>query len=152
MSDTRLTDAKPVGGLRRSLALIVAAFIVAVGVVGAVIPETVISFRAGAVSPASLAVEAALKIAVGLALVLAAPHSRAAGTLRCMGAVIAFGGMAVPLVGIDSARERLAWESAHLTFFRFEAALFVLLGAFIASVLVPGPPMNGSRRSETGAD
>jgi hypothetical protein len=138
--------------LRRNLARIVAAVIVAVGIIGVGIPDTLITIRTDVVSPASIYIEATFKIAVGLALALAAPHSRAAGTLRCIGAVAAFGGLAIPIFGVEGARERLAWESAHITFFRFEAALFVLLGAIILSAVSPRHPINDHQLSETDGE
>lgn len=140
----RRSGARPEGGFRRFLARIVAVAIMAIGIIGVVILDTLITLRTELVSPASIYIEATSKIAVGLALVLAAPHSRAAGALRCIGAVAVFGGLAIPIFGIEGARERLAWESAHLTFFRFEAALFVLLGALVLSVLLPRPPIHDS--------
>lgn len=126
----------PGGHLRRYAACFFALVIVAIGIVGVVIPDTLIAQRTSVVSTASVYIEAALKVAIGITLALVARQSRAAGTLLLMGAALIVGGLAIPVFGVEGARQRLAWEAAHLTFFRFEAAFFVLLGIIILSIVM----------------
>lgn len=135
-------DAKPGDSLRRSLALVVAAVVVALGVVGVAIPDTLIGIGRHMVSPAGLYAAAAFRIAVGLVLMLAARQSRAPGTLRAIGAVVVVAGLATPIFGVEGARERLDWEAAHVAILRVEAALFVFLGAIIVSAMLPSRPIN----------
>ena len=122
----------------RFLALVVAGIVVAFGAGGIVIPDSLIAIGRYVVSPAGLYVAAALRVAVGLILLLAARGSRAPGTLRAVAAAVLASGLATPLFGVEGARARLDWEATHVTLLRIEGALFVCLGALIASAILPG--------------
>lgn len=124
----------------RHLALSVASAIVLLGVAAATIPDGVIAIGRYLVSPSGLYVAAAFRIGVGLVLVLTAGQSQTPGLLRAIGAVVLLAGVAVPLFGVEAARARLAWEAAHVAFFRVEGTAFVCLGGFIFSVLRPDRP------------
>jgi hypothetical protein len=131
--------------MMRSLAQVVAGVVVALGVAAAVIPEIVIAVGRHVVSPSGLYAAAAFRVGAGLALILAAPESRAAGTLRAIGAVVLVAGVATPFFGVDAARARLDWEAAHVAFFRVEGAAFVCLGSLIAAALQPHRPASTQR-------
>ena len=132
------------GRLIRSLALVVGALIVVLGVAGVVIPDIVIATGRHFVSTSGLYAAAAFRVGVGLVLILAARESRAPGILRAIGAVVIVGGVAAPFFGVEAAWARLDWEAAHSTFFRVEGAAFVCLGVLIVSALRSGRPITTS--------
>lgn len=126
----------------RSLALVVAGVVVALGIAGAVIPDLVIATGRHLVSPSGLYAAAAFRVGVGLVLILAGRESRAPGILRAIGAVVLVAGVATPFFGVEAARARLDWEAAHLGFLRVEGAGFVCLGGLIVSALRRDRPVN----------
>jgi hypothetical protein len=121
----------------RSIALVVASVVVALGIAAAVIPDLVIATGRHVVSPSGLYAAAAFRVGVGLVLILAGRESRAPGVLRAIGAVVLVAGVATPLFGVEAARARLDWEAAHLGFLRVEGAGFVCLGGLIVTALRP---------------
>lgn len=122
------------------LALVVAGLLVLLGGAAVVVPDQVIATGRSLVSPSGLYAAAAFRLGVGLVLIVAARQSRAPGLLRAIGAVVLVTSVASPLFGVDAARARLDWESAHREFFRLEGAVFVCLGGLIVSVLRPDRP------------
>jgi hypothetical protein len=131
----------------RSLALVVAGVVVALGLAGIVIPDILIALGRYVVSPGELYVAAAFRVGIGLVLMLATRGSRAPGTLRAIGGVVLLVGLATPLFGVEGARTRLDWEAAHITLLRVEGALFVCLGGFIVSAILPGRPIANRQSS-----
>jgi len=80
----------------RSLALLVAFFIMCVGVTGIFMPDTLISVGRYVVTPNGLYGVAALRLGIGLVLILVAGVSRAPKTLRTLGAVVFVAGLQPP--------------------------------------------------------
>jgi hypothetical protein len=117
----------------RPLALLVAFFVMCVGVVGIFMPDTLISFGRYVVTPTGLYAVGALRVSIGLVLMLVARVSRAPKTLRTLGAISFVAGLATPFFGVDRARAVLDWEATQgPALFRIGAVLVVLAGAFIA--------------------
>ena len=117
----------------RPLALILAFFIMCVGVTGIVMPETLLSVRRYVVTPNGLYAVAALRVGIGLVLMLVARVSRAPKTLRTLGAVVCVAGLATPFFGVDRARAVLDWQTTQgPALIRIGGVLAVLAGAFIA--------------------
>ena len=135
------------GRLLRSLAQVVAGVVVALGVSAVVVPDIVIAVGRHLVSLSGLYAAGAFRVGAGLVLILAAPESRAQGTLRAIGAVVLVAGVATPFFGVDAARARLDWEAANVGFFRVEGAAFVCLGGLIASALQPHRPASNTGSS-----
>jgi hypothetical protein len=131
----------------RSLAIVVAGVVVALGVVGVAIPDTLVAIGRSVVSAAGLYAAAAFRLGIGLVLMLAARESRAPGLLRAIGAVVFVAGLATPLFGVEAARARLDWEAEHLTFLRVEAAAFVCLGGIIVNLFLRGRPITNGQSS-----
>jgi 4-amino-4-deoxy-L-arabinose transferase-like glycosyltransferase len=129
----------------KSLALVVACVVVALGVAGFLIPDAMVTIGQYAASPAGLYAAAALRVGIGLVLILAARESRSPWTLRIIGAAVLIVGLATPLFGVEGMRARLDWEAQHISFLRFEAVLFVCLGGFIVSAILPVRPINNHR-------
>ena len=121
----------------KSLALVVAGVLAALGVAALVIPEVLIGIGQNMASTTGLYAAGTVRVGIGLVLMLAARESRAPGLLRAIGAVVLVAGVATPLVGVDASRARLDWEAAHLTLFRLEGVMFIWLGWVIVSTIRP---------------
>jgi hypothetical protein len=117
----------------RYLALLVAFFIMCVGVTGIFMPDTLMAVGRYVVTPNGLYAVAALRVGIGLVLMFVARISRAPRTLRTLGAVVFVAGLATPLFGVDRARAVLDWEATQGTaLIRIGAVLAVLAGGFLA--------------------
>jgi hypothetical protein len=130
----------------RFAALLVAVFFMAVGVVGLVSPESVTTARRMYfATPVGLYTAAAVRVAMGLVLILAAQASRAPKTLRVLGAVVCVQGLAATFFGPDRARAILEWETMQGTaLLRVGAAVAVASGAFLAFAVTGRRPKSGA--------
>jgi hypothetical protein len=117
-------------------AAVAAAFIV-LGVAAAVAPDTVIASSRSLVSHAGIYAAAAVRSAMGIALLLIAPGSRGPAILRIMGLALLAMGLTMPIMGVDSARARIEWEAEHLSFLRMEGVLFVCAGIIAYAIARP---------------
>ncbi len=122
----------------RHLAVAAGVFVALVGVAVALFPDTVIAISRQLVSSSGLYAAAAFRTGIGLVLIVAARESRAPAILGAIGVVVLVGALASPFFGVEAARERIAWEAAHITFFRLEGVAFVCVGALIVSALRSG--------------
>jgi hypothetical protein len=96
----------------RIAALLVAVFTIAVGIVGVVSPDSVTMVRRQYfATPVGFYAAGALRVAMGLVVILVAPTSRAPKTLRALGAVMCMQALAATLLGPDRARAVLEWET-----------------------------------------
>jgi hypothetical protein len=131
----------------RSAALLVALFTIVVGIVGLVSPHSVTTVRRlYFASPIRLYAAAALRVAMGLVLILVAPTSRAPKTLRALGAVVCMQGIAATLFGPDRARAILEWETMQGTaLLRVGAAVALATGGFIAFAVTGHRPRTGAK-------
>ncbi len=77
----------------------------AIGVLGMVPPERLISFARTWQTPTWLYVAALPRIVLRLLLFLAAPDSRAPGVLRILGVIIFVGGLVTPFFGQGKGNE-----------------------------------------------
>ena len=123
----------------RFLALLVALFIMVVGLVGAFTPDSLITVGRYVVTPVGLYAIAAVRVGIGLVLMLIAPISRAPKTLRALGAVALVAGLATPLFGVERARAIFDWEATQGTaLIRVGAGLALAIGGFIAFAVAAG--------------
>jgi hypothetical protein len=123
----------------RIAVLLVALFATVIGVVGIFSPESLLTIGRYVVTPVGLYAVAALRVAIGLLLLLAAPISRVPRTLRVVGAVVLVAGLATPLFGVERTRAILDWESTQGTaLIRVGAGLVLVLGGFIAFAVATG--------------
>jgi hypothetical protein len=124
--------------MRRRLGILAGALIGLISVMGLVSPE-IFRRAVGAMQvPPALYVAAAIRLAVGVALVAAAPGSRAPWPLRIPGAAIAIGGVLTPFWGETMARTVLSsWDAAGPGMARLWCAAGAILGAFIIWALTP---------------
>jgi hypothetical protein len=123
----------------RIAALFVALFAIVVGVVGILLPDSLMTIGRYVVTPVGLYAIAALRIVVGLVLMLVAPISRVPRTLRVVGAVVVVAGFLTLLVGFERTRAILDWEVTQGTAFtRVLAVLILAVGGFIAFAVTTG--------------
>jgi hypothetical protein len=118
----------------RSAAFLVALFAIVVGTVGLVSPDSVMTVRRLYFStPVGLYTAGAVRVAMGLVVILSAPASRAPTTLRALGAVMCMQGLAATLFGPDRARAILEWEAMQgAALLRVGAAVALATGGFVA--------------------
>jgi hypothetical protein len=128
----------------KAAVLLVAGVTVIVGAVGLISPETLtMARRLYFATPAGLYAAAAVRVAMGLAVILGAPASRAPMTLRALGAVMCLQALSATLMGPDRARAVLEWETLQGTaLLRVGAAVALAAGAFVAFAV------SGRRNSE----
>ena len=123
----------------RFLTLIVALFIMVVGLVGAFMPDSLIAVGRYVVTPVGLYAVAAVRVGIGLLLMLVAPISRTPKTLRALGAVVVVAGLATPLFGVARTRAIFDWEVTQGTaLIRVMAGLVLAIGGFIALAVGAG--------------
>ena len=118
----------------RFAALLVAGFTIVVGVVGLISPDSVTTVRRlYFATPVGLYAAGAVRVAMGLVVILSATPSRAPKTLRALGAVMCMQGFAATLLGPDRARAVLEWETMQGTaLLRVGAAVALAAGGFLA--------------------
>jgi hypothetical protein len=134
--------------LARYLAVAVAGIIIALGVVAAVAPGTVITASQSMVSLTGILFAAALRCGIGVALLFVAVGSRAPAILRIIGAASLVAGLAMPFLGVENAKARIEWEAEHLMFFRLEGVLFVCAGVIVYRLSQPQPNKSLERTRE----
>ena len=117
----------------RFLALLVALFVMVVGLAGVFTPDSLIAVGRYVVTPVGLYAIAAARAAVGLLLMLVAPISRTPKTLRALGVVVFVAGLATPLFGVERSRAVLDWEATQGTvLIRGGGALALSFGGLLA--------------------
>ena len=123
----------------RFLLLLVALFIMVVGVVGIFTPDSLITVGRYVLTPVGMYAIAAVRVGIGLLLMLVARSSRAPKTLRALGAVVLVAGLVTPLFGAERSRAILDWEVTQGTaLIRVTAALVLAIGGFIVFAVAAG--------------
>ena len=130
----------------KSAVLLVALFTIVVGIAGLVSPDRVTTARRlYFATPVGLYAAAAVRVAMGLVVILGAPASRAPKTLRALGAVMCMQALSATLLGPDRARAILEWETAQGTaLLRVGAAVALASGCFLAFAVTGHRPKSGA--------
>ena len=123
----------------KTVALLVALVVAAVGFTGVVAPDLLLTIGRHLVTPAGMYVIGAMRVAVGILLLITAQSSRAPRALRVIGAIVIVAGLVTPWFGAERASAILDWESQRSLYLRVEAALLVGLGVWLAFVIGSGP-------------
>jgi hypothetical protein len=96
------------------------------GVLGIVSPDSVTTVRRQYfATPVGLYTASAVRVAMGLVVILFAPRSRAPKTLRALGAVVCAQGLAATVFGLNRAQAILEWEAMHTALLRAGAVVAV---------------------------
>jgi hypothetical protein len=117
------------------LALAFSVLIAALGAIGIVYPEEIHSAARILQAPTALYVAAGGRVVFGVALLLAAPASRAPSALRVLGVVLTVAGIAMPILGADGYRSLVDWKLGLIQ--REWAVSALLCGLLLAYALVP---------------
>lgn len=122
--------------VRIALALSIA--VSALGVIGLFSPDALLAIGRKLASPGGLLVAAAVRVAFGAVLILAAPVSRAPRTVRGIGVAIVIAGAITPLFGVERARSILdGWASRGPLPMRVAPAVALALGSSLAYLVAP---------------
>jgi hypothetical protein len=111
--------------------LIIGLLVVALGVVGLVVPELFLRLVSMIQSPPAIYFAAVVRVAFGIVLVLAAPMARFPIALRILGALLVLGGALTPFFGVQLAHIILGWWSQDPGMIRAWATAALALGVFI---------------------
>ena len=114
------------------LTVLIGLVVMIIGVIGIAAPSALLSAADYVTTPIGLYAAAAVRIGIGIVLILVAPTTRAPKLIRALGAVAVAAGVITAFVGIDRARAILEWENAQgPTLIRISAMLPLLFGGFI---------------------
>ena len=131
----------------RMAALLVALFTVVVGAVGLVSPASVTAVRRlYFATPTGLYTAAAVRLAMGLVVILGATSSRAPRTLRVLGALMCIQGLSATILGPEHARMVLEWETARPALLRAGAMIALASGVFMVFAVATGRQVASSSR------
>lgn len=132
-------------------ALLVALFTIVVGLVGLVWPDTLTMVRRTYfATPSKLYAAGALRVAMGLVVILVAAASRAPKTLRVLGAVMCMQGIAATFLGHDRARAVMEWETMQgHALLRVGAAVALIAGGFMLFAMTGRRPGKVPDRSSS---
>jgi hypothetical protein len=123
----------------RRAALLVALFTVSVGVVGLVAPASVTAVRRMYfATPTALYTAGAVRLAMGLVVILGAKASRAPKTLRLLGGLMCMQGLSAALLGRQHAQTVLEWETMRPALLRAGAIVALACGVFMVFALTTG--------------
>lgn len=116
----------------RIAVLLVALFTIVVAVLGIVSPDSVTAARRMYfATPVGLYTAAAVRLTMGLVVILFATHSRTPKSLRALGAVMCAQALSATLLGPDRARAILEWETTHPALLRAGAVVALAAGGFL---------------------
>ena len=120
------------------VAFVLSICIAALGALGVVAPKRLMAVVRSFQSPAGLYATAAIRLVLGVALVFAAPGSRAPGFIWVLGIVIFVAGLVTPVVGLERFRHLLDWWLARGPgFARVWGAVAFVLGLLLAYAVAP---------------
>jgi hypothetical protein len=116
----------------RRVGLVIGALIMLASAISFAAPDLRLSLERSVMTPAGLYAIAALRIAIGLLLMLAAPASRAPRALRVLGLIVIIAGLTTPWFGVARAREVVNWlANAGPLLMRLDASVGMALGGFL---------------------
>ncbi|MGH7590624.1 MAG: hypothetical protein ACREOE_00175 [Gemmatimonadales bacterium] len=125
----------------KTFVLVVAVLIMVLGAGGIVHPSGLVSLTGHFRTSGAFYAVAVGRIAVGLAMVRAAPGSRLPGALRVAGYLVVVAGVASALIGLVAVERADAliqwWAGLGLGVVRFTGVVMIGVGAFIAYASVP---------------
>jgi len=125
----------------RITALLLSLFIIVVSLVGIVATDSAMTIRRlYFATPSRFYAAGAVRIAMGLVLILAASISRWPRTLRALGAVMCLQAIAANLFGLERARAIMEWEAMQGTaLLRAGAVMALASGVFVAFAFAKRP-------------
>ena len=125
----------------RIAALLLALFIIVVSIVGIVSTDYAMTLRRlYFATPSRFYAAGAVRVAMGLVLILAASSSRWPRTLRALGTMMFLQALAANLFGLERARAIMEWEAMQGTaLLRAGAMVALAAGGFVAFAVIKRP-------------
>jgi len=131
----RQFEAPSIESTLRWLGLVIGALVILASAISFAAPELRLLLERSVMTPAGLYAIAALRIAIGLVFVLAAPASRAPRTLCVLGLIVISAGLSTPWFGVARARAVVNWlASAEPLLLRLDAVVGMAIGGFLVYV------------------
>ena len=122
----------------KSLAWLIAAFVLVAGVADIAAPDSVIGLRSLIATQAGLLVVSIIRIVIGVVLIMAAPTTRAPKMFQVAGAVLLLAGLVTPLFGVERTKAVLDWEAMQgPLLIRGLGVLVIAIGAALTFALTP---------------
>lgn len=125
----------------KTLALVLALFILGIGVVGIFVPACLVWIAEHSVTPSAFYLIGAVRVAFGFLLIWVASASRSPRALRVLGALILIAGISTAvtgLVAIERARTLIEeWLQLGSGVIRLTSVLLLALGGFVAYACAP---------------
>jgi hypothetical protein len=119
----------------RWLGLVIGAFVILASAIGFAAPDLRLLLERSLITPAGLYAIAAVRIAIGLALALAAPASRRPRTIRVLGLIVIIAGLSTPWFGVARAQAVVDWlANTEPSFMRVDAVVGMAIGGFLVYV------------------
>ena len=119
----------------RLLGLVIGALVILASAISFAVPDLRLSLERSVMTPTGLYAIAALRIAIGLVFVFAAPASRAPRTLRVLGLIVIIAGLSTPWFGVARAQAVVNWlASAGPLLMRLDAVVGMAIGGFLVYV------------------
>jgi hypothetical protein len=119
----------------RWFGLVIGALVILASAINFAAPDLRLSLERSMMTPAGRYAIAALRIAIGLVFVLAAPASRAPRALRVLGLIVIIAGLSTPWFGVARARAVVNWlVNAEPWLMRLDAVLGMAIGGFLLYV------------------
>lgn len=122
----------------KTLAFVIGVCIIAVGVVGLLVPSALIWLAQHSLTPGELYFIAAFRVAFGVLLLSVSSASRIPRTLRVVGFILVVAGIATPFIGVERARPIIEWWTLQGSgVVRITSAFVLGLGGFFAYACAP---------------
>ena len=119
----------------RWLGLVIGVLVLVGSAISFVAPDMLPRTPQWVTTPSGLYAVGALRVALGLVFVLAAPASRAPRTLRVLGLIVIIAGLSTPWFGVARARAVVNWlASAEPLLMRLDAVVGMAIGGFLVYV------------------
>jgi hypothetical protein len=119
----------------RWIGLVIGALLILASTISFAAPDLRLQLERSVMTPAGLDVIAALRIAIGLGFLLAAPASRAPRTIRGLGLILIIAGLSTPWFGVTRAQAVHNWVAgAGPLGIRLAALVGMALGGFVVYV------------------
>ena len=134
----------------RIAALLVALFTIVIGIGGIISPDSGTDIRRlYFATPVRLYAAAAVRVAMGLVVILSATASRTPKILRALGALMCMQGLSAALLGPEHARTVLEWETTQgPAALRAGAAVALAAGGFMVFALTGPRPKRPAKPTD----
>jgi len=120
----------------KTLITVIGLLAVAAGIFGLIAPDLLLEAGRDVLTPTGLYVVAALRVCIGLLLIVASKSSRMPRIVRILGGLIVIAGILTPLFGVDRSVAVLNWYASQgPTIVRLVAVIPVVAGAFMIYVI-----------------